>query len=180
LISYLKGESDENLLKQTQVGNDKWFRKLLLYPTRKDYIMEKSKSFITFTLFAALVTIFITSCGKDDESPTEPSAPIDIVGTWDLTKMTLTTPTDTTVTTTDELAIKMILKSDHTFAEITVFDQDSTSSRSGTWSISGSTVVIEGNHTILTVFIITTFEENNMTLTETLSSGIAVSEWVRQ
>jgi hypothetical protein len=142
--------------------------------------MEISKLFITLTLCAALVTIFFTRCDKDDESPTEPPETIDIVGTWDLVKMTLTTPTDTTVTTPDELAIRMIFKSDHTFAEITVLDQNSTSTRSGTWSISGSTVVIEGSHTILTVFIITTFEENNMALTETLSSGIEVSEWVRQ
>ena len=142
--------------------------------------MEKSKLFITLTLCAALVTIFFTSCDKDDESPTGPSEPIDIVGTWVLTKMTLTTPTDTTVITPDEIAIKMIFKSDHTYAEITVFDQSRTSTGSGTWSISGSTLMIKFSHTDTTVLIITTIEENNMTLTETLSSGSEVSEWVRQ
>ncbi len=142
--------------------------------------MEKSKLFITLTLCTALVTIFFTSCDKDDESPTEPPETIDIVGTWDLTKMTLTTPTDTTVTTPDEIAIRMIFKSDNTYATITVFDQDSTSTGSGNWSIEGRTLWMSYPHTDPTVLIITTIEENNMTLTETLSSEIVVSEWVRQ
>ena len=144
--------------------------------------MDKSRLHIAIVHFAVLISIIFFSCSTDDENPTEPEEPIDIVGTWNLTKLTIITPTDTSVKMPDEFAMTRIFNSDRTYAHIEVFNQDSTSTYSGTWSKEGKTITVIRHQNIpFIVLTVMTFEENSMTLSESYSSSrTEVSDWIKE
>lgn len=133
-------------------------------------------------LCVVLISIIFCSCSKDDENPTEPEEPIDIVGTWNLTKLIIITPTDTSVKMPDEFAMTRIFKSDRTYAHIEEFNQDSTSTYSGTYMKEGRTITVTRHQNLpLIVLTVMKFEENSMTLSESYSSSRnEVSEWVKE
>ncbi len=136
----------------------------------------KSKSIIVLLLYITTLTLLFLSCS---ESPTQTDDVFDIVGTWILTKWTLTIPPDVTVYTPEERADTMVFKSDHTYEETLILNQSVTFNDTGTWSISGSTLTTaETDGEILEREI--TGDVNNMTLTEAGAWGSVVEDWLKQ
>jgi hypothetical protein len=103
--------------------------------------MQKNIFRIIFLIFAVLI---ISSCSKDNSSPTSPDLVIDqaLVGTWELTQ--ITSPIVTTPQTLG-LALTAVFTSDSK-VEFTTIQNDSTSIDTGTWGTKdGSlTITLEG------------------------------------
>jgi len=106
-----------------------------------------------------LLGFLIISCGDDDKSTTEPDINIDqaLVGTWDLTKITIVSGTVTIDLTPAQagIAFTAVFNSDGTF-ESTSTDSDGTTVDTGTWGASEGvlTITIEGDDPIISPYTV--------------------------
>ena len=98
-------------------------------------------------IFFPLLIVFFSSltfngCKKDDSNPVAPGD--ELVGTWQLTKLTITylgTKYDYTPAQAN-FSMTLVIKSDRTYQTTTV-DQGVTSIESGTWSLSNGKINIK-------------------------------------
>ncbi len=106
-----------------------------------------------------LIGVLIISCGDDDKSTTEPEIEIDqaLVGTWDLTKISIVSGTITIDLTPEQAGIAFIavFNSDGTF-ESTSTDSDGPTVDTGTWGASEGvlTITIEGDDPIISPYAV--------------------------
>ena len=92
-------------------------------------------------LIVFLSSITFNGCKKDDN----PLAPGDeLIGTWVLTKLTMTTPQGKVDMTPQEAQFEMtvVIRSDRTYTSTTV-DQSVTETDNGTWSVSGDKITVK-------------------------------------
>lgn len=100
--------------------------------------MSSLKKFFLFILVAIVFTI-TNGCKKDDSNPT--ASGDQLVGTWVLTKVIVTTPQGKVNMTPQEAGITMtlIIKSDQTYQR-TQTTQGPPTNESGTWSVASGTL----------------------------------------
>ncbi len=106
--------------------------------------MNKNTFFKKLTTILVLLVLIAFGCNKTEDNPTGPEATIDnaLVGTWQLTKITV--PLLDTILTAQEAGVEitMVFKADGSF-EATTIDSTGTEVDKGTWSTSNSTLTLK-------------------------------------
>ncbi len=135
--------------------------------------MIKSKSIMAVMLCLAVVALFL-NC-KNDNSPTS-AQESGLVGTWKLSKMTIGTLIFDDLETIG-FAVTLELKSDGTFRSTEV-DEGLTTVETGTWSVSGNTLLLtENNETISATYVLA---GNKLTVTMTEEGQPLILEFIKQ
>ena len=110
--------------------------------------MYRSRSIIVLILGISLSTLLFTNCGDDNSNN---PAQHELVGTWELTKIT-STVLDATITATPEQAdqyMTLIIRSDFTFT-ITQTQGEINEIQTGTWDPSENKAIFTfGGETII-------------------------------
>ncbi len=106
--------------------------------------MGKNNFLIKLPVSIILVMLIAFACNKTEKGPTEPEVTIDnaLVGTWELTKITVPL-LDTTLTADEaDVHITMVFKADGSF-ESTTIDSAGTEIDKGKWSASNNTLTLK-------------------------------------
>lgn len=106
--------------------------------------MKKIKLLKKFGIILILITLISFGCNNTEDTPTEPEVTLDnaLVGTWQLTKITV--PLLDTMLTAQEAGVEitMVFRADGSF-EATTIDSAGTEVDKGTWSTSNSTLTLK-------------------------------------
>jgi len=95
--------------------------------------MNRSKSLLVILLGAALMALIFTSCGKDDGSSSNGGSTHELVGTWNLTAITVDgTPYSGTGTVT--------FNSSKTFSMSVTIEGTEHVTENGTWTTTGKNI----------------------------------------
>lgn len=101
------------------------------------------KLYSKMLILLLFVSLFVTGCDKDDDPAS--SSGNELVGTWVLTKITLTSLGNTELTPQQVgYSATIIMKSDKTFTA-TYTDSDGTSTDSGTWSAANGKLTLKSS-----------------------------------
>ena len=123
--------------------------------------MKNSVSKILFILCMILLMMLVTSGDCDKSSGTGPTDPADLVGTWELTSMTMPNPygsgTVTIPPSLAEVSMTIILNADSTFTMTVIIESD--------------TDILTGTYTATSTQITFTSTEGVMVLPYTLSGN---------
>ncbi len=103
--------------------------------------MAKQKSIIRVLSFSIIISFLLAGCNGDDSVGPTP----ELVGTWQLTKLTVTTADDVTILTEAQLTAMgaywiVKLKSDNTFESN--WNLDGLENETGTWQASATQLTV--------------------------------------